>query len=268
MKNYHLRPAEKLALKALQKRKNSLKCLLIEGPPGVGKTYFAESLAKEYKAEYLYYLCHHWTSDEELFVAVNVGRVAAGVNKPEDAYEYGVLTKAAIASQSGGVVLCLDEVDKAPQRTEALLLDFLQHGRIYLPDGKVIQGKVPNITVVMTTNAMRPLMEATLRRGFRLKMEFLPPNVEADIIRKSTGAPMGPIRVVVRMACIIRTGGATAPSLQEMRQLVEDLSVCESADDVQILIQGWLCKEPEDWEALVSEMGRSPHSILWGEYKR
>lgn len=267
MNGYHLRPAEALALRALGKR-SGLKVLILEGAPGTGKTYFAESLAKEQGSTYLYYLCHHWTGDEEMFVGVHVGRVAAGVEKPEDAYEYGVLAKAAIASQESSVVVCLDELDKAPQRAESLLLDFLQHGRVYLPDGQKIQGRLENLTIIITTNAVRPLMEATMRRGFRIKMDFLPPNVEADLIRKATGAPMGPIRVVVRMMGIIRANGATAPSLQEGRQLVEDLAVCESAADVAVLIQGWLCKEPEDLEALKAQMGQSPENILWGEWRR
>lgn len=267
MNGYHLRPAEALALRAM-KRRSGLKVLILEGAPGTGKTYFAESLAKEQGSEYLYYLCHHWTGDEEMFVGVHVGRVAAGVEKPEDAYEYGVLAKAAIASQNGSVVVCLDELDKAPQRAESLLLDFLQHGRVYLPDGQKIQGNLENLTVIITTNAMRPLMEATMRRGFRIKMDFLPPNIEADLIRKATGAAMGPIRTVVRMMGLIRANGATAPSLQEGRQLVQDMEACESAADVEILIRGWLCKEPEDWEALKSQMGGHPESVLWGEWVR
>ncbi|MFQ3638054.1 MAG: hypothetical protein SNJ57_19695, partial [Cyanobacteriota bacterium] len=204
----------------------------------------------------------------EIFLGVHVGRVAAGVDKPEDAYEFGILAKAAIASQDGPVVVCLDELDKAPQRAESLLLDFLQHGRVYLPDGQKIQGRLEALTVVITTNGIRPLMEATLRRGFRVKMDFLPPNVEADLIRKATGAPMGAIRVVVRMMGIIRANGATAPSLQEGRQLIEDMSVCESAADARLLIEGWLCKEPEDLEALKAAMGQNPENALWGEWRR
>jgi MoxR-like ATPase len=266
MKGYEMRPAEKILLRSLE-RKKGLKVVILEGPPGTGKTYFSECLSTHFEAEYIYYLCHHWTGDEEMFVSVHVGKVVVGVSKPEDAYEYGILTKAALASQIKRTVLCLDELDKAPQRAESLLLDFLQHGRVFLPDGNKIQGKLENLTVCLTTNNCRPLMEATLRRGFRLKMEFLAPNIEADIIRKATGASMGTIRCVVRMMEIIRQKGATAPSLQEGKHLVEDLAITESYQDVEILVKGWLIKESEDWEALIKEM-KNPSQILWGEFKR
>jgi len=265
--NYYLREEEKVVLRALEARRGGPKVLILEGPPGTGKTALSQYLAERWKAKYFYYLCHHWTSDEELFVGVNVGRVAAGVERPQDAYEYGVLSKAALATQEGRAVLCLDELDKAPQRAESLLLDFLQHGRVVLPDGQIIQAVLGNITVVITTNGIRPLMEATLRRGFRVQMQFLPPHVEADVIRKRTGAPMGPIRTIVRMINTIRERGATKPSLQEAINLATDLQVAESAQDVEILIKGWLCKEPEDWQALVGACP-NPGATLWGEWRR
>lgn len=264
---YYLRAEEGLALRALEARVGQ-KTLILEGPPGTGKTAFSQFLAERWGAQYLYLLSHNWLSDEELFVGVHVGRVAAGVEHPEEAYQLGILARAAVASQAGPVVICLDEIDKAPQRAEALLLDFLQHGRVFGPTGEVWQAKCSNLTVVLTTNGVRPLMEATLRRGLRVKMTFLPPATEADIVRQATGAPMGAIRCAVRMAGVIRKGGATAPSLQEIRNLMGDLAIAHDAADVRRLIEGWLCKEPEDWQALTAAMGDTPEAILWGEYRR
>ncbi len=268
MNGYHLRPAEQVALRRLS-RSGSLRVAILEGPPGTGKTYFAEWLAREISAEYLYYQCHNWTTDEDLFVGVHVGRVAAGVERPEDAYEMGILARAAQASHRGQTLVCLDELDKAPQRAEALLLDFLQHGRVFGPARECWQAEMKNLVVIITTNGVRPLMEPTLRRGFRISMDFLPPNVEADHLRKAAGLPMGANRVIVRMAGIIRATGATKPSLQEMSRLAEDLrdGVAQSAAEVEILLRGWLCKEAADWEALTKECG-SPHAVLWGELRR
>jgi len=263
---YHLTPETDVALRVLETLRGS-RAVLLEGFPGTGKTAFSEFLAVRWGAEYLYYLCHHWTSDEELFVSVHVGRVAAGVDKPQDAYEYGVLTKSALASRRGPVVLCIDEIDKAPQRAESLLLDFLQNGRVVLPDGQVIQAVLENLAVVITTNGIRPLMEATLRRCFRVAMGFLPPHVEAQVLREKTGAKTGVVRLVVTMMNTIRSRGATKPSLQEGWRLLETMAAAKSAKDVELLLRGWLCKEPEDWAALAGEY-KDPAAALWGEWRR
>lgn len=264
---YYTRKKEDLALRAMKARQNGAKVLILEGAPGTGKTFLGEAFARSMMAEVIYYLCHHWTSEEEMFLGVDIGAVAAGVDRPEDAYRPGFLLRAVEASQQGPVVVIIDEIDKAPERMEALLLDFLQQGRVHGPLGEVWQGNLSNMFIFITTNGLRPMMEPTLRRGFRLSMEFLPPNVEADLLRKWTGAPAGAIRCVVRMAQIIRESGASSPSLQEMRHLLEDLVQAESAGDVKILVEGWLVKEEEDGQALAVEF-KNPAAVLWGEWKR
>jgi MoxR-like ATPase len=244
-----------------------VRALLLEGAPGTGKTFLAECLAKAIGAEYAYMLCHNWLSDEELFIGVDVGAVAVGVEQREDAYRHGLLLRAVEASQRGKVVVCIDEIDKAPQRAESLLLDFLQTARVHGTRGEVWQGVNENIIVVLTSNAVRPLMEATLRRCFRLRMEFLSENVERDLLRKWTGAPSGAIRAVVQFANVIRTSGATAPSIQEMKHLLLDMQQAESAGDVEILLRASLVKEDEDWQAL-EKAAKNPAAALWGEWKR
>jgi MoxR-like ATPase len=264
---YVPRRGELLALRGLLARAGGARVLIVEGPPGTGKTALGRALASLLQAEVVYYLCHHWTSDEELHLGVDVGRVAAGVERPEDAYRPGALLRAVEASQRGTVVLIVDELDKAPERAEALLLEFLQTGRVHGPRGEVWQADLARLVVILTTNGLRPLMEPTLRRGFRLRMEFLPAEVEAHLLRQWTGAAPGVVRLVVRMLTLIRTKGATAPSLQEARYLLEDLRLAASAADCQLLIEGWLVKEPADGEALRGELGQ-PGAVLWGEVRR
>lgn len=266
--DYQFRQGEQLALRAMTARKNGANILILEGPPGTGKTSLGEAFAESMAAQVIYYLCHHWTSEEEMFVGVDVGAVAAGISKKEEAYRPGFLLRAVNASLRGPVVIVIDEIDKAPERAEALLLDFLQTGRVHGPNGEIWQGALANMFVFITTNGLRQMMEPTLRRGFRLRMSFLPPHIEADILRKDTGAPTGAIRCVVRMATVIREKGETSVSLQEMRHLLEDLAVCGSAADVEILIAGWLVKTTADQEALVAEFGKNPAAVLWGEWKR
>jgi len=269
MSNYYLRPQEGLALRALDANRNegAVRTLVLEGKPGVGKTALGRHYADINGGKVEYYLCHHWTSDEDLFIGVDVGRVAAGVERAEDAYRPGVLLRAVQASHEGLVVVIIDELDKAPERAETLLLDFLQTGEVHGPRGEVWRADLRNLVVFITTNGLRPLLEATLRRCFRVRMEYLPPNVEADILRKATGVPTGVIRLVVRMGNTIRAAGETAVSLQEMQRLLEDLPVAQSAAEVEVLLRGWLVKEDGDWKALCAEF-KNPAAALWGEWRK
>jgi MoxR-like ATPase len=267
IKGYYVRPEEGIALRAMEKRTGALNCVLLMGPPGTGKTFFSEAVAERWEATYLYYQCHNWTDTEDLCFGVHVGRVVAGVKHAHEAYEAGILAKAAEASKEGRVVICLDELDKAPEKAEAILLDFLQNGRVFGPSREIYQAKLENLCVIITSNNIRPLLEATMRRCFRVTMGFLPPEVESDIIRKRTGAPMGAIRLIVRAAGFIRKHGQTAPSIQEMVRLAEDLSVATSVGDTEILVRGWLTKQPDDWDALIRNI-KNVSEALYGESRR
>jgi MoxR-like ATPase len=272
--SYYLRPSDELFLRVLtQPRRNGVRAGLISGAPGVGKTALGRHFADMLGGTLEYYLCHHWTCEEDLFIRIDPARVAAlagGVEgvKMEDAYRAGVLLRAVLSSVDKPTVVLIDELDKAPERVDALLLEFLQTGRVYGQFGEVWQADLNNLFVIITNNGVRPISEPLLRRVFRYHMPYLPPSVEADIIRHQTGAPVGVCRLIVQMMTAIGYQGQSSPSLQEGIRLAEALLLASSSEEVELLLRGWLCKTDADWDALVELCGGQPHAVLFGEVKR
>jgi MoxR-like ATPase len=177
------------------------------------------------------------------------------------------LLRAALSSKERPTVLILDEWDKAPERCDALLLEFLQEGKVYGAFGECWEVCPERLLVFITSNELRDLSEPLLRRVLRYRMGFLPSEVEADLIRKQSGVPVAVARLIVAFMTAIRGKGASSPSLQEGVRLAQSLNVAESASDLKVLLDGWLCKVPEDYEALRQEF-KSPEAILWGEIRR
>jgi MoxR-like ATPase len=240
---------------------------LLVGPPGTGKTMFAESFAKGRGAEHVFIPCHPWLTNEELHQGVDIGRVAAGVNDADEAYLDGQLLRAVRMSHDCDVVITLDEVEKAGSRFYPLILDFLQNGRVPDARHRLHTGNRARLFAVLTANEETDLPEAIKRRCFRVNMGFLPEHIETDVLRKQTGAPAGACRILVRMANAIRQHGDSKPSLQELRGLLAARDLCIGVDDVGSLIEAFLVKEEKDVAALRKAFNK-PDAVLFGEFKR
>jgi len=268
---YRTRREDEVILRALSLPNGGMRALCVFGPPGVGKTALAHAVAEAWRAEEIYFLAHHWVSEEDLFVKLDPARVAGlagGVyQEMEEAYRPGVLLRAALSSLKRPTVLILDEWDKAPERCDALLLEFLQEGKVYGPFGECWEASPERLIVFITSNELRDLSEPLLRRVLRYRMGFLPSEVEADLIRKQSGVSVAVARLIVAFMAAIRSKGASSPSLQEGIRLAQSLGIAESAQDLRVLLEGWLCKMPEDYEVLRQEF-KAPEAVLWGEMKR
>jgi MoxR-like ATPase len=261
---YIVRPQEAIALKALAVATGGMKAILLEGPPGCGKTHLAEAYARATHAAYVYTLLHSWSDDQELHVGVNVAAAVAG--DAANVRQPGVLAEAARLSLTGPVVLCLDEIDKTQERAENLLLDFLQTGRVPVAPGVQVQAKIENVVVFITSNAQRELGEATLRRVRRVRMRSLPVETLNELAAAKSGAPAHIVSMISKAAREIAEKEETTLSLQELTFLCSDIvAVAENLDDVRNLFSQWAAKREAGAQyAQTSKLV----SAVWAELKR
>ncbi len=90
-----------------------------------------------------------------------------------------------------GVVVLIDEIDKAPSAVPNALLDALGHGGFNLPSGaRVCRGEVPPL-VLISANNTRPLPDAFLRRCLVLDLALPEGDVLVDYLVLRASAHFG-----------------------------------------------------------------------------
>lgn len=243
------------------------KSMLIEGPPGTGKSAWAAAIASVINAVFVIYQCHAWTDADELFMGINVQAAVAGDS--EAVRQEGVLARVARLSGTGKVVLLLDELDKAQERAEALLLDWMESGRVPIRPGVHIQTMLNNVITVITSNGQRQHSEAIYRRGARVVMGPLPVQHQIALIQSRTGLPKGMITVLWKVArAVAEAEGNTALSIQEGCRLVDAVfSFAENQQDVAILLSQWAARSGKGREAIQTTI-QNDISAAWAEVGR
>ena len=141
--------------------------LLLEGEPGVGKTELAKALAAAGNAPLIRLQCyegidvHHalydWDYPRQLL------QLRAGGSAALYSREFLVGRPLLDAILKPGVVLLIDELDRADDEFEAFLLEFLSDFQVTIPEIGVIRADVPP-AVIITSNRTRDLHEALKRR--------------------------------------------------------------------------------------------------------
>jgi MoxR-like ATPase len=147
--------------------------LALEGEPGVGKTEVAKVLARVLGRELVRLQCYEgldaaqalyeWDYPKQLLhvrAAEAEGRAVGELYRDEFLLERPLLRAVRAAE---GVVLLIDEIDRADSEFEAFLLEFLSDFQITIPELGTIAAPVPPV-VVMTSNRTRELHDALKRR--------------------------------------------------------------------------------------------------------
>lgn len=187
------------------------KPILIEGPPGVGKTELAKTTAEMFDLPMIRLQCYEGLDEAKAIYEWKYGKQLLYTQVLKEAldevldgakgfaqsvkrlHEFGdiffseefleprPLMKA--LQQDDGCILLIDEVDKSDHEFESMLLEILSDFQISIPEIGTIKANREPPMVFLTSNNTREISDALKRRCLHLYIPFPGVELEQRIIR-------------------------------------------------------------------------------------
>jgi MoxR-like ATPase len=249
------------------------KPLLLEGPPGVGKTEAALVLSQFLGTNLIRLQCYEgldvnaavyeWNYQKQLLgIRMQEGSDKSTAEKEQIIFSDDYLLKRpllqAITQEDKPPVLLIDELDRSDEEFEAFLLELLSAFQITIPELGTIKA-VQKPFVILTSNRTRELSDALKRRCLYHWIDYPTldkemaivqqrlPEIEADLLQQ----------VVVHVQAFRQKKLAKIPGVSETIDWAESLMALGYREvNRQSMLQtaGSILKSSEDIRLVLSEM--------------
>lgn len=244
--------------------------LLLEGEPGVGKTTAAKTLAVVLDTTLIRLQCYEGLTANEALYDWNYQRQLLSIRLAEargkgisDISEADLYTEAYLVDRPilrcvrhrgpTPPVLLIDEIDRADDEFEALLLEFLGESAVTVPELGTFLAECPPMAV-LTSNRSRDLHDALRRRCLYHWIDYPEPDRAAAIVRRTVPGATAPlIENATQFICTARDLDLDKPpgvaeTIDWVAALVAlgvaDLTAADSSPALASL--GALAKTPDD----------------------
>lgn len=235
-----------------------IKAMLLDGPPGSGKTLLAKSVAQVLGIPYIYIQAHAGSSPEDFLMDANIVTIlkaAAGdkdaVKSAKDVVSLGFVPTIFSASQHSKVVAFVDELDKSSPKVDAFFLTALQEGEVVIRGLGIIKANLDNLILFFTKNNEREVSEALMRRCRRAYLSFPSPEMEINILINA-GVQKAVASVLVNLASQLRgkkDDMIKVPTTQELIIAGQDVSRLNNWNAMALsgpVVAQWLAAYQED----------------------